>query len=60
MVEVINYLKKRYLTERAQGVVEYALVIAFVIVAATALGTSGGLGDKIAKVFTDLSTKFGS
>ena len=40
MVEIINYLKARYLSEKAQGIVEYALVLAFVAVVATALGTN--------------------
>lgn len=60
MVEMINYLRSRYLTERAQGVVEYALVIAFVVIAAAALGTSGDLRTKIAGIFTSLSTLLGT
>lgn len=59
MVEMVNYLKKRYLTEKAQGVVEYALVIAFVVVAGAVLSQGGGaLGTKINKVFTNLSGMF--
>lgn len=58
MVEMVNYLKKRYLTEKAQGVVEYALVIAFVVVAAAVLGSNGTLGTKIATVFNNLSNMF--
>ena len=41
MVEIINYLKARYVSEKAQGIVEYALVLAFVAVVAAALGTQG-------------------
>ena len=59
MVEMVNYLKNRYLTERAQGVVEYALVIAFVVVAAAVLAhNGGGLGNKINTIFTNLSNMF--
>ena len=29
MIEIINYLKARYLSEKAQGMVEYALIVAF-------------------------------
>lgn len=59
MVDMVNYLKKRYLTEKAQGVVEYALVIAFVVVAAAVLSKGGGdLGTKINTIFTNLSKMF--
>ncbi len=59
MVEMVNYLKKRYLTEKAQGVVEYALVIAFVVVAAAVLTKGGGeLGPKINTIFTNLNGMF--
>ena len=59
MVEMIHYLKARYLTERAQGVVEYALVIAFVVVAAAVLSQGGGdLGTKINNIFTKLQGMF--
>ena len=58
MVEMVNYLKHRYFTEKAQGVVEYALVIAFVVIAAAVLGSNGTLGTKIASVFDNLSKMF--
>lgn len=58
MVEIIDYLKARYLSEKAQGIVEYALVIAFVVIAAAALGTNGSLGNKIKAVFDNLAAKF--
>ena len=28
MIEILNYLKARYVGEKAQGIVEYALVLA--------------------------------
>ena len=55
---IIDYLKARYLSEKAQGIVEYALVIAFVVIAAAALGTNGSLGNKIKAVFDNLAAKF--
>ena len=58
MVEIIDYLKARYLSEKAQGIVEYALVIAFVVIAAAALGTNSSLGTKIKAVFDNLAAKF--
>ena len=58
MVEIIDYLKSRYLSEKAQGIVEYALVIAFVVIAAAALGSNGTLGSKIAGIFNNLGNMF--
>ena len=31
MMEIIRYLKARYLSEKAQGIVEYALLLAFIV-----------------------------
>lgn len=58
MVEIINYLKARYVSEKAQGIVEYALVLAFVAVVATALGTSGPLTTKVQQAFNDIVGAF--
>ena len=60
MVEIINYLKARYLSEKAQGIVEYALVLAFVAVVAAALGTQGGLTNKVKEAFTSITNAFAS
>ncbi len=58
MVEIINYLKARYVSEKAQGIVEYALVLAFVAVVATALGTNGDLTTKVKEAFTSITNAF--
>ena len=50
MLEMVTYLKERYMSEKAQGMVEYALIIAFVVAIAVAL-SSGDLGDAIRGVF---------
>ena len=60
MVEIINYLKARYVSEKAQGIVEYALVLAFVAVVATALGTNGGLTNKVKDAFNAIQSAFAS
>ena len=60
MKEIIEYLKARYLSEKAQGIVEYALILAFVVVVAAAITDGGGLRDKVAKVFTDVTNAFGN
>ena len=60
MKEIIEYLKARYLSEKAQGIVEYALILAFVVAAATAITNGGGLGNKISEVFTKVTNAFGT
>lgn len=60
MLEIVDYLKARYLSEKAQGMVEYALIIAFVVaVAGVALkaSTSEGLGKAIEDAFDLVSKK---
>lgn len=34
MLLIVDYLKARYLSERAQGIIEYALILGFVAVIA--------------------------
>ena len=60
MKEIIEYLKARYLSEKAQGIVEYALILAFVVVVAAAIANGGGLRDKIKGVFESVSSAFGT
>lgn len=60
MLEIVDYLKARYLSEKAQGMVEYALIIAFVVaVAGVALkaSTTEGLGKAINDAFGLVSNK---
>ncbi|SFT69534.1 pilus assembly protein Flp/PilA [Selenomonas sp. GACV-9] len=60
MLEILDYLKARYVSEKAQGIVEYALVLAFVVVVAVALGTSGDLTNKVKEAFTNVTNAFAS
>ncbi len=55
MLEIIDYLKARYVSEKAQGIVEYALILAFVVVIAAAITDAGGLSEKIKAVLTKVS-----
>lgn len=55
MLEIVEYLKARYISEKAQGIVEYALILAFVVVVATAITSTGGLQDKVKDVLKDVS-----
>ena len=50
MFEILDYLKTRYLSEKAQGIVEYALILAFVTIIAAALINSDGLQNTISGV----------
>ena len=58
MLKITNYLKKCFASEKAQGIVEYALVLAFVAVVATALGTNGKLTTKVNEAFTNITDAF--
>lgn len=60
MKEIIEYLEARYLNEKAQGIMEYALILAFVVVVAAAIGSGGDLQTKVKAVFTSLSGLFGT
>lgn len=60
MLEILDYLKARYMGEKAQGMTEYAIVLALVVVIAIAvMGTNKdtGLGKVISDVFTTVGTK---
>ncbi len=58
MKEIIEYLKARYLSEKAQGIMEYALILSFVVVVAAAIGTGGDLQTKVKAVFDNLVKLF--
>ena len=51
MFTILYHLKNRYLSQKAQGIVEYALILAFVVVVAAVLTSSNGLKDAIMGVF---------
>ena len=58
MFLILSNLKNRYLSQRAQGMVEYALVLAFIVAIAVAVygGTGeGGLQAAIQNVFTQVT-----
>ena len=60
MKEIMEYLKVRYCSEKGQGIMEYALILAFVVVVAAAIANGGDLRTKVAKAFTDMADKFGN
>ena len=51
MWSMVVALKDRYMSQKAQGMVEYALIIAFVVALAIVLSSDGGLSGAISKVF---------
>lgn len=60
MMEIIDYLKARYLSEKGQGMAEYALVLAFVVAVIAFVSTNGGLGDAIKGAFDKVSGQIGA
>lgn len=59
MMEIIDYLKARYLSEKGQGMAEYALVLAFVVAIIVAIGTTD-LSEAIKSAFKKVSTQIGA
>lgn len=57
MFTILTHLKNRYLSQKAQGIVEYALILAFVVVLAIVLTQSGGLSESIKNVFNDTTNQ---
>ena len=57
MFTILYHLKNRYLSQKAQGMVEYALILAFVVVLAMALTNAGGLREAITNVFSDTANQ---
>ena len=57
MYEIFEYLRARYLTEKAQGMVEYALILAFVVVIAAFLVGNDSIGEAIKTTFTNVKTQ---
>ena len=59
MFTVLNYLRVRYLGQKGQGIVEYALILAFVVGLAAVLTNTGGLKDAVGKVFSNATAQLG-
>ena len=58
MFDILRYLKNRYLTEKAQGITEYALLLVFVVTIAIAVLFNGNnsLQAAITAAFGKVST----
>lgn len=51
MFTILEHLKNRYLSQKAQGIVEYALLLAFIVVVAAAITGEGSISASIGKIF---------
>lgn len=51
MFTIFTHLKNRYMSQKAQGIVEYALILAFVVVVAAALINGGDLRNAVQNIF---------
>lgn len=51
MFTILEHLKNRYMSQKAQGIVEYALILAFVVVVAAALLSGGDLSNAVKSIF---------
>ena len=51
MFTIFTHLKNRYMSQKAQGIVEYALILAFVVVVAAALINGGNLSNAVKEIF---------
>lgn len=58
MLEVFNYLKARYVSEKAQGLVEYAILLAFVVVVGAIIVGTGNdtIANSVSTIFTKVQT----
>lgn len=59
MFTILTHLKNRYLSQKAQGIVEYALILAFVVVLAAVLSSDTGLSGAIKGVFGKATEQVG-
>ena len=60
MLQVWNYLRVRYLGEKGQGFIEYAILVAAVVTIVVALtATNGSLREAFTSAVTKITTAMG-
>ncbi len=59
MMAYLEYLRTRYLDEKGQGMVEYALILAFVVVIAGYLTGNNSIGNAISSTFAKVASTLG-
>ena len=57
MFTILYHLKNRYMSQKAQGIVEYALILAFVVAVAAVLVGNDSLSNAISNVFGAAKTQ---
>jgi len=55
MMAMFSYVNARYLNGKGQGIVEYALILAFVIAVAAALLAGGDIRTAVTNIFTNVA-----
>lgn len=60
MEKIVEYVQARLMSEKGQGIVEYAVILAFVVAIAVYVGSDGTLTAKISGVFDSLGSAFGN
>lgn len=60
MLEIAKYLKARYLTEKGQDLVEYALLLALVVAVGAAVVNAGGIREHVSNIFTSVKDLLGT
>ena len=60
MLTYWNYFSARYLGQKGQGMVEYAIVVGVVIAAGVALTANGGFSNGVVTMFNNLTTRAGA
>ena len=56
MLEIAKYLKARYLTEKGQDLVEYALLLALVVAVGAAVVDAGGIREHVSSIFDSVKS----
>ena len=57
MFTILEHLKNRYMSQKAQGIVESALILAFVVVVAAALLSGGNLSNAVKSICDNTANK---
>ncbi|WP_298465421.1 hypothetical protein [uncultured Mitsuokella sp.] len=54
MLSILNYLRVRYVNQKAQGIVEYALLLALVVVVGAVLVGDNSIATYVKNIFSSV------
>ena len=57
MLTYLRYFQNRYLNEKGQGMVEYAVILAIVVAIGVALSANGGFQSSITTLYSTIATR---